>query len=151
MTADARTATQHRQQRDQTTHPVVCICQIISLFHAQIVENLAIDGPGFERIVKWSKPARKPAGCTGRHSRMIWTWPWDTVTQDTLGNSRDYKQDCARSVKPRLILPTRETERHEMVCPYEEGLWCGTGRRIQATFRTTLHRTNVAPWRRLLQ
>ena len=46
---------------------------------------------------------------------MIWTWPWNTVIPDTLGNLRDYWQNkTARSVKPRPIPPTRETERHEM-------------------------------------
>ena len=47
MTADAWTAITAPTTRDQTAHPVDCICQIISPFHAQIVENLAIDGPGF--------------------------------------------------------------------------------------------------------
>ena len=46
---------------------------------------------------------------------MTWTWPWNTVIPDTPGEfARLLANETARSVKPRPIPPTRETERHEM-------------------------------------
>ena len=76
--------------------------------------------------MKWSKPARKPAGRTGRHSRMIWTWPWNTVTLDTLGNSRDFwhTQDCAIGQATAHPSNSRDGASRDG-CLYEEGLWCG--------------------------
>ena len=45
---------------------------------------------------------------------MIWTWPWSTVTLDTLGKlARRLANKTAPSVKPRPIPPTRE-QRYEM-------------------------------------
>ena len=49
MTADAWTSPSAPTTRDQTAHPVDCICRSVSSFHVQIVENLAIDGLGFPR------------------------------------------------------------------------------------------------------
>ena len=101
---------------DQTAHPVDCICQSVSSFHAQTVENLEVSGPRFsERIVRWSKPARRPAGRTRKHLQN------DLDMALEYGDSgrawelaRLLANKTARSVKPRPIFPFHETERHEM-------------------------------------
>ena len=76
---------------------------------------------------------------------------WNTVTLDVLGNLRDSWQTRLRdrsSLGPSLPLAKQSAMRW-MAIWRRSLVW--TRRRIQATSRPTTHRTNVAPWRRLLQ
>ena len=104
MTADAWTAIKHRQHVIKQHIPLIASARASHPFMLELLRIWRSMVSVFPRGSKWSKLARKLAGHTGRHLRMIWTWLRNTVIPDTLGNLRDYWQT-------RLLLVR---QRHEM-------------------------------------